>query len=163
MRWSIVLLLVACGSSADRSCPTGLADGDPCGFIGQCWHADTFSSCLSGWCTCAGGRTTCTGLAPQTGDACGDEPITQCSYEGNPSCDTLPTTALCSCADDGTWLCECACYGALTTCPTDPCDVPPARLAGAACSDVGTSCSYPGSTTCTCEAVAGGAAMFRCF
>jgi len=162
MRWSIVLFLVACGPSADLSCPTELADGDPCSFSDRCWHDDTFSSCLSGWCTCELGRTTCAALAPTTGDICGDEPITQCSYEGNPSCDTLPTSEACFCTADGAWACDCACYGARTTCSTDPCDVPPQRLEGALCSDVGTICSYPGTTTCTCEAVAGGTAMFRC-
>lgn len=166
MRWLVVVVvgsLVACGGSADQGCPSQLADGDPCAFTDRCWHDESFSPCLSGWCTCEAGRTTCTALAPQEGDVCGDEPVTECTYEGNPSCDTNPTAEACSCTDDGLWHCDCFCYGGQTSCPTDPCALPPQRLEGARCADAGSSCTYPGAVTCTCEVPPGGGdATYAC-
>ena len=168
MRLCLVLLvagLVACGTPDDRDgagCPTSLADGAACGFEGRCWRANDFSSCLSEWCTCEEGQVTCEAIAPQAGDACGDEPISQCSYEGNPGCTTLPTAASCACTAVGTWQCDCACYGGQTTCTVDPCTLPPERLRERACGDLGLVCSYPGGASCTCDGAPDGPGTFVC-
>ena len=152
MRFAIVLVLAAACSTTDsfhdEACPTTLSDGQACSFSGRCWSQDDFSSCNSGWCTCEAGRVSCHSI--EHGDACGDEPIDQCSTEGNPSCSTLPTSGGCSC-NEGTWRCSCYCYGAQTTCSIDPCNLYPMSLGGAYCSEHGRVCTYPGGNTCTCE------------
>lgn len=157
----VVVVLAGCGSSAEDTCPTDLTGGAPCGFSGRCFSTNTFSSCESAWCTCEGGHAACTPLAPAEGAPCGDAPITQCAFEGNPSCTTAPTSQACSCDATGTWRCQCACYGGQTSCPIDPCSLPSQRLEGAACADEGSTCTYP-DATCTCEAQPSGTAVYRC-
>ena len=151
MRILLVALLVACAAPADKTCPGSVAEGDACSFSGRCWHDDTFSGCASGWCSCVAGKVACQPIAPETGKACSDSQISECSYEGNPSCVTNPTAEYCTCDEMGTWSCTCFCYGGLTSCPIDPCTVPPQKLAGALCAGVGAACSYPGNVTCRCE------------
>lgn len=172
----VVPVFAACGlpSDADDSaapdgggddvtvCPAALNEGDACSFPGQCWRANDFSSCMSGWCSCRAGRFECDAIAPDEGDACGDEPITSCSYEGNPSCDTLPTAVGCTCDAGGTWRCDCFCYGPGTTCATDPCSLPPERISGRLCAAEGSVCSYPGNVSCRCEVGNDGLAKFVC-
>lgn len=107
------------------------------------------------------GKVVCDGISD--GAACGDEPIDQCSVEGNSSCVTLPTSGACSCGDDGAWHCVCSCYGGFGTCPIDPCTISPQRLADARCGELGKVCTYPGNVSCTCEASAtGDEPTFRC-
>ena len=164
MRWWL-LLLVGCGTSSDggavHTCPDPISEGAPCDFVGECWGPNSFSSFYSGFCRCEDGVTVCEPLLPREGDACGDEPITSCSYEGVPSCLVNPTAELCSCVD-GIWQCECACYGGLTSCPVSACDLPPARVDGRRCATVGEVCSYT-LVDCTCEAsTTGGEATFVC-
>jgi len=118
---------------------------------------------MSGWCTCRNGHVSCDSLAPRDGDACGDEPITQCAYEGNPSCTTLPTSEACGCDETGTWRCSCFCYGGMTTCSVDPCNRYPQTINHAYCADHGRVCTYPGNTTCRCEETSpGGEWQFNC-
>jgi hypothetical protein len=149
MRALVLVFLIACGGGS-QACPGELVAGDPCSFQAECWRANTFSSCASGWCRCEAGRTVCDAIT--NGAPCGDEPIESCETEGNPSCDTLPTSGACSCGTDGTWHCGCACYGGRTTCEVDPCTLPLERLRGAMCGDAGKTCSYAGNATCTCTA-----------
>ena len=148
----IVILANACGGGSggtffDDPCPADIATADPCTFAGRCWNENTFSSCLSESCTCVAGRVACDAIAPQNGDLCGDEPIDQCSYEGNASCMTLPTSEICFCDDNGAWHCECACYGSQTTCGSCP---PTFEIAdNARCGDLDATCDYAeGSCTC---------------
>lgn len=157
----LVVLVASCGGGssqfADDPCPAGIDIDDPCAFAGRCWRENTFSPCLSEWCTCEAGHVSCDALAPTTGDACGDEPIDQCSYEGNPSCDTAPTSEFCFC-DGGTWTCECACYGPQTTCGACP---PTFDIAdGATCADLDATCPYA-EGSCTCSTT-GSAQQFAC-
>jgi hypothetical protein len=155
MRMLVVVsvFLLGCGGSnlEGEACPAAMNDGDACSFSGTCWHEDTFSPCLSGWCSCESGRVVCEALAPRTGDACGAEPITSCGYEGTLTCDTAPTSEYCYCNDDGTWHCVCACYGAGSTCGQCPADLPIDEVEGLPCKDAGDTCSYP-TATCTCMA-----------
>lgn len=162
-----VSLLGCGGSSGDgpdagdgEVCPATLTEGAACSFAGRCWQTNNFSSCLSAWCTCESGHVVCDALAPRTGDACGDEPITSCSYEGNPTCDTAPTSEYCSCADDGCWYCTCACYGGESTCGACPDGLPVDKVEGLACDAAGDTCSYP-TATCTCT-TEGDRTIFRC-
>jgi hypothetical protein len=165
MRPAIVMLLmlvVACGTSSDApSCPDRLQEGDACAFPGRCWNLNGFSSCMSEWCTCEQGRVACQTFTPHDGEACGDEPITSCYYEGNPDCDTAPTSEGCSCDADGNWLCTCSCYGG-ATCFIDACSRPAAVINGARCADPDQLCTYPGGTTCRCEEHLDGTANFVC-
>ena len=165
MRILFVLVLIACANNnaADKTCPASLSQGDSCSFGGRCWHQDSFSGCASGWCSCVGGKVTCEAIAPENGKPCGDAPITECSYEGNPSCVTNPTAEYCRCDETGTWSCSCFCYGGLASCPIDPCTLYPEKLAGARCGSVGQVCTYPGNVACHCESdTPDGDATFHC-
>jgi len=150
VRLVVALVMVGCGGSgAAEPCPTMLQDGDACGFDGRCWRDDTFSGCLSGWCRCEAGRVDCEPLAPQTGDVCGDEPISSCSYEGVPGCDTPPTAEFCACREDGSWRCTCACYGGSSTCSACPVGLTLPEIEGLRCATAGATCAYP-SGSCRC-------------
>jgi len=155
MRMLVVasVFLLACGGDglevADgEECPASVIDGDACSYAGRCWQVNEFSPCLSGWCTCENGHVICDALAPRSGEGCGDEPITSCGYEGTLSCDIPPTREACSCTEDGTWLCTCACYGPTSYCGC-PDDRPLDQIEGLPCGDVGEMCTYP-TGTCTC-------------
>ena len=157
MRRYLLMFFAACsggsggsldsGPDASLFCPVSVTDGAACAPFERCWHEDTFSSCNSGFCTCEAGTVSCTRITH--GAACGDEPITSCSTEGNPSCTTLPTGGGCGCID-GFWTCGCACYGATTTCEIDWCDEPVQRINGAFCTDEGRTCTELPAAGCTC-------------
>ena len=163
---ALLLVFVACTSTSpanESACPTSLAEGDACSFAGRCWFDNTFSRCLSGWCTCESGRVTCDAIAPREGDACVDTEITACTYEGTLTCESSPTAESCACDELGVWHCTCACYGGQSTCSVDPCSRYPQTLSGARCGDEGLVCTYPGGNTCRCEArVSGEYPTFNC-
>lgn len=140
-------MLAGCGGGAteDEPCPGTLTDGDACGFAGRCWHDDPVSSCTSGWCTCEAGQVHCESIAASDGEACGDEPITSCEYEGTAACDQDPAGGTCACTD-GAWACSSGCAEG---CPTQrPADAAACTLAE------GTACRYwyPAHVSCTCTA-----------
>ena len=165
MRFVFVLALAACGTTpqfADETCPAMVVEGDACSFSGRCWQPNNFSSCLSAWCTCSAGTVTCAPVAPREGDACGDEPMTDCGYEGTPTCDTPPTAEACRCEEDGVWHCTCACYGGRSTCAIDPCNLSAQKLQGAACGDPAIACTAPWNSNCRCEQGLDGNLTFNC-
>jgi hypothetical protein len=80
---------------------------------------------------------------PRDRAPCGDTYIL-CTTEGHTDCAYPPTTRSCSCADDGTWHCACACYGGLSnTCDLDCPDRYVPEIEGKACTFVGDDCTYP--------------------
>jgi hypothetical protein len=151
---SALLALVACAPHA--TCPTtqpgfsgDTLSGTACALPSSelCFVVDQFSGCASAWYRCVGDRWTVDHGLPSDGQACGDAPISECSIEGNPDCDTEPTSGGCGCGSDGIWRCFCSCYGGRSDCggcPSVPRD-------GTLCEGLGAQCAYPG-TTCTCTA-----------
>ena len=161
MRWLVaVVLLVACGDApSNPGCPGSqsgqagdVVEGSPCSAQNGtlCFVENSFSSCESGWYRCERGTWTFDhGLGAQAGQACGDAPLQSCFTEGNPGCDTNPTSQFCDCGSDGLWHCDCACYGGSTSCPYEcPPDFPDITP-GPACATMGQTCTYP-EHTCTC-------------
>jgi hypothetical protein len=154
-----IALLSACHvvHPAGGECPTvengasgEAVEGTACDVDHDCFVMNTFSPCLSSWYRCVDGVFHMDrGIDASDGESCADSPITSCSYEGNPSCDTDPTAESCGCAADGTWHCSCTCYGPLTTC-----GICPARFDSqfemTACEPIGNTCAYPGGHHCDC-------------
>jgi hypothetical protein len=159
MRWLIVLFFVACDwTAADTNdpCPPPAEqtpEGQACHLAAgkQCFVENTFSPCLSAWYRCDQGKWIRDHpLNASDGQSCAGSPLASCNYEGNPSCDTLPTAESCGCGTDGKWRCSCQCYGSQTTCSAlCPPDYPGPGAMGPACTDAGQVCTYPGHT-CTC-------------
>jgi hypothetical protein len=160
--------VVACSSSksplvAATSCPPpDPGDGGdttldtPCSPLQAgdvCFVANDFSSCMSAFYRCSGGVWTYDhgiGSADGTlaGAACTGSPVSQCDFEGNPSCSAEPTAQSCQCGDDGLWQCFCYCYGADSDCGLCP-EVFPGVGSNQLTCDAGTVCDYTGHS-CTC-------------
>jgi hypothetical protein len=162
----LIVMVAACGvrrssTNLDASCPPpdpGISgdatEGTPCSLseIGQlCFVENEFSSCASAWYRCTAGRWNLDHeLGVAAGASCTNTPLASCAYEGHPDCSALPTHEGCDCGSDGTWHCQCGCYGGQTTCDlTCPSEFPGVGSNGPACSDAGATCTYPGHT-CTC-------------
>jgi hypothetical protein len=167
MRW-LPLVLVACTSAGTgtkmqpASCPPpdpGISGDSTAGTAcaasqaGQlCFVDNEFSSCASAWYRCDAGTWTFDhGLGAEQGQSCAGAPVDSCSTEGNPSCDTAPTSQWCGCGGDAVWHCQCACYGGITCPLACPEMFPGVGSNGPACADAGSTCTYPGHT-CTCTA-----------
>lgn len=152
MRIVVLVFLVACADHgagrAMSTCESSVSDGASCLVPQSCFKPNDFSGCASEICTCANGKYSCTAIAPQEGESCMGAPITSCSYEGNPSCDTSPTSQFCSCNADGTWHCTCACYGGFANTCSTGCPVRFADAENAMCAPP-LDCTFPeGSCHC---------------
>jgi len=163
MRSAWLVLLLACSTrsplASPAECPASQPgdDGDtlsgtPCALPDSqlCFVENEFSACESAWFRCVGGTWTMDhGLGAADGQSCAGAALASCDYEGNPGC-TEPTSQSCSCGADGAWHCTCGCYGAEWECGACPADFPGVGTNDLpACSDVGSTCAYPGHT-CTC-------------
>jgi hypothetical protein len=164
MRCLLIALIAACSSSSGHVDPDGPAFGCPGGVSPDttcetaqtgmvCFIENTFSSCSSGWYRCNGhGWDLQTPLNAVDGQSCAGTPLTNCYVEGQPDCSVGQTGQSCTCGGDGLWHCDCACYGAMTSCPlTCPSTFPGVGTNGPLCSGVGQTCTYPGHS-CTCDA-----------
>jgi hypothetical protein len=130
-----------------------------------CFVENNFSSCLSAWYRCDAGKWTVDhSLAADEGASCAGSPIDSCSHEGNPDCNTAPTSEYCTCGSDGLWHCACACYGGDTTCPLAcPAELPAQGVGGTLCGGIGAKCTYSGHTcTCTADPNSPGNGYFVC-
>jgi hypothetical protein len=164
----VLVVFAACSPSIEGTgngdCPQpedgADVEGTACNASETCFVENTFSSCSSGYYACEGGAWhRVRGLDAAEGASCADSPLTSCSIEGSPGCNTPPTSGGCSCGDDGVWHCFCACYGPQTTCAMS-CPATSTTADGAACSPAGYQCQYP-DATCTCSN-AGGELAFSC-
>ncbi len=176
LRVIAVIALVGCGGGSQiildpdgpgAACPASQSgesgdtiDNSPCALAAgaQCFVVNDFSSCASAWYTCGadGHFHYDQGLGAQDGASCAGAPVSSCTTEGNPSCQTAPPSGSCTCEANGNWHCVSGCY---ETCPAE---YDPAYNA-AQCMPVGLSCSWPGhNCTCSDTGIGGGIGEFEC-